>query len=70
MNARDKEWLGKATSILSKQDKPFQQSPQCQSLIADGTVSDFGHLPSHFAEQVSKIVAEKGIPHFQAWQND
>ncbi|MCZ8488099.1 hypothetical protein O9992_13835 [Vibrio lentus] len=23
---------------LNKQDKPFQQSPQCQSLIADGSV--------------------------------
>ncbi|MGD8171157.1 beta-N-acetylhexosaminidase [Vibrio sp. TRT 21S02] len=59
----------KGTIDLSKQDKPFAQSPQCQTLIADGTVSDFGHLPSHFAEQVSKIVAEKGIPNFQAWQD-
>ncbi|NMT56838.1 family 20 glycosylhydrolase, partial [Vibrio parahaemolyticus] len=61
VNAQDKvSWKG--TIDLSKQDKPFAQSPQCQTLIADGTVSDFGHLPSHFAEQVSKIVAEKGIP--------
>ncbi|MDN3614350.1 beta-N-acetylhexosaminidase [Vibrio gallaecicus] len=54
---------------LSKQDKPFAQSPQCQSLVASGEVSDFGHLPGYFAQEVSKIVAEKGIPHFQAWQD-
>ena len=68
INAEDKvSWKGNID--LSKQDKPFAQSPQCQTLIADGTVSDFGHLPSHFAEEVSKIVAEKGIPNFQAWQD-
>jgi hexosaminidase len=68
VNAEDKvSWKG--TIDLSKQDKPFAQSPQCQTLITDGTVSDFAHLPSHFAEEVSKIVAEKGIPNFQAWQD-
>ncbi|WP_152468303.1 beta-N-acetylhexosaminidase [Vibrio sp. THAF190c] len=68
INAEDKvSWKGNID--LSKQDKPFAQSPQCQTLIADGTVSDFGHLPSHFAEEVSKIVAEKGISNFQAWQD-
>lgn len=68
INAEDKvSWKGNID--LSKQDKPFAQSPQCQTLIANGTVSDFGHLPSHFAEEVSKIVAEKGIPNFQAWQD-
>ncbi len=68
INAEDKvSWKGNID--LSKQDKPFAQSPQCQTLIADGTVSDFAHLPSHFAEEVSKMVAEKGIPNFQAWQD-
>ncbi|MEZ9230494.1 beta-N-acetylhexosaminidase [Vibrio amylolyticus] len=61
------EWKGNID--LSQQDKPFAKSPQCQNLIAEGVVSDFGHLPSHFAEEVSKIVAEKGIPNFQAWQD-
>ncbi|CAE6889261.1 COG3525 N-acetyl-beta-hexosaminidase [Vibrio sp. B1FLJ16] len=68
VNAADKvSWKG--TINLSEQDKPFAQSPQCQALIADGSVSDFAHLPSHFAEQVSKMVASKGIPGFQAWQD-
>lgn len=68
VKAQDKvDWKG--TIDLSKQDKPFAQSPQCQTLITDGTVSDFGHLPSFFAEQVSKMVADKGIPNFQAWQD-
>ncbi|MBW3696306.1 beta-N-acetylhexosaminidase [Vibrio sp. T187] len=68
VNAKDKvAWKG--TIDQSEQDKPFAQSPQCQNLIASGAVSDFGHLPSYFAEEVSKIVADKGIPHFQAWQD-
>ncbi|WP_428771948.1 beta-N-acetylhexosaminidase [Vibrio sp.] len=68
VNAADKvSWKG--TIELAKQDKPFAQSPQCQTLIAEGTVSDFAHLPSHFAEQVSKLVANKGIVGFQAWQD-
>ncbi|WP_162047423.1 beta-N-acetylhexosaminidase [Vibrio taketomensis] len=68
VNAQDKvNWKGSID--LSQQDKPFAKSPQCQALIEDGTVSDFAHLPSYFAEEVSKIVAEKGIPNFQAWQD-
>ncbi|MCZ4295970.1 beta-N-acetylhexosaminidase [Vibrio sinaloensis] len=68
VNAQDTvSWKGSID--LSQQDKPFARSPQCQTLIEDGTVSDYGHLPSYFAEQVSKIVAEKGIPSFQAWQD-
>lgn len=68
VNAQDKvSWKGSID--LSQQDKPFARSPQCQTLIEDGTVSDYGHLPSYFAEQVSKIVADKGIPSFQAWQD-
>ncbi|GAB2639005.1 beta-N-acetylhexosaminidase [Vibrio panuliri] len=68
VSAEDKvAWKG--TIDLSKQDKPFAKSPQCQALIKDGTVSDFAHLPSYFAEEVSKIVAQKGIANFQAWQD-
>ncbi|MGF1719796.1 carbohydate-binding domain-containing protein [Vibrio kyushuensis] len=68
INAENKtDWQGSID--LSKQDKPFARSPQCQNLIDKGTVSDFGHLPSYFAEEVSKMVAENGIPNFQAWQD-
>ncbi|ROV60243.1 beta-N-acetylhexosaminidase [Vibrio ponticus] len=68
INAQDKvTWKGSID--LSQQDKPFAKSPQCQALINDGTVSDFAHLPSYFAEEVSKIVAQKGISNFQAWQD-
>ncbi|WP_114766045.1 beta-N-acetylhexosaminidase [Vibrio rhodolitus] len=68
INAQDKvTWKGSID--LSQQDKPFAKSPQCQALIKDGTVSDFAHLPSYFAEEVSKIVAQKGIANFQAWQD-
>ncbi|MCG6229710.1 family 20 glycosylhydrolase [Vibrio furnissii] len=59
----------KGSIDLSQQEKPFAKSPQCQALIASGEVSDFAHLPSHFAEQVSKQVKNHGIPHFQAWQD-
>lgn len=54
---------------LSKQDKPFAKSPQCQALIKSGTVASFDRLPSYFAEQVSKIAAKNKIPNFQAWQD-
>ncbi|MEZ8143956.1 beta-N-acetylhexosaminidase [Enterovibrio sp. FF113] len=54
---------------LSKEDKPFAKSPVCQKAIAEGVAEDFGHLPSYFAERVSKVVAAHDIPNFQAWQD-
>ncbi|MBV7299619.1 beta-N-acetylhexosaminidase [Enterovibrio paralichthyis] len=59
----------KGSIDLSQQHKPFAKSPMCQKLIEEGTVSDFGHLPSYFAERVSAVVADKGIENFQAWQD-
>lgn len=68
INATEKvSWKGNLD--LSQQDKPFAKSPQCQALVSQGVVSDFAHLPSYFAEQVSEIVADKGIENFQAWQD-
>ncbi|KLV09190.1 beta-N-acetylhexosaminidase [Photobacterium aquae] len=68
INAADKvDWKGDLD--LSQQDKPFAKSPMCQKAIASGVVSDYAHLPSYFAEKVSKVVAAKGIPSFQAWQD-
>ncbi|PMH44509.1 beta-N-acetylhexosaminidase [Vibrio sp. 10N.286.49.B3] len=54
---------------LAKQDAPFAKSPACQTVIASGEVADFDHLPSYFAEEVSKVVAKHGIANFQAWQD-
>jgi len=54
---------------LSKQNKPFELSPMCQLLIDSGKVADYDYLPSYFAEQVSKIAADKGIANFQAWED-
>ncbi|MDD1782356.1 carbohydate-binding domain-containing protein [Enterovibrio sp. ZSDZ35] len=59
----------KGSIDLSQQDKPFAKSPMCQKLIEEGVVSDFGHLPSYFAEKVSGVVSENGIENFQAWQD-
>ncbi|GLT17293.1 beta-N-acetylhexosaminidase [Vibrio zhanjiangensis] len=68
INATDKvAWKGNID--VAKQDKPFAKSPQCQALVASGEVSDFAHLPSYFAEQVAKIVKDKQIDNFQAWQD-
>ncbi|MGL5334805.1 MAG: beta-N-acetylhexosaminidase [Enterovibrio sp.] len=53
----------------SVEDKPLSKSPICQSLVASGKVKGFDELPSHFAEQVSKMVAKHGIASFQAWQD-
>ncbi|PMN67435.1 beta-N-acetylhexosaminidase [Enterovibrio norvegicus] len=54
---------------MSKEDKPFAQSPMCQKMIAEGVAADFGHLPSYFAERVSSVVNAHGIENFQAWQD-
>ncbi|GAD80308.1 beta-N-acetylhexosaminidase [Vibrio ezurae] len=54
---------------LTAQDQPFAKSPQCQALINSGEVANFEHIPSHFAEEVSKLVAKHGIPNFQAWED-
>ncbi len=68
INAEEKvAWKGNIDQ--SKQDKPFAKSPQCQSLIADGTVADYGQLPGYFAQEVSKIAVKHDIPNFQAWQD-
>ncbi|PQJ67449.1 beta-N-acetylhexosaminidase [Photobacterium angustum] len=60
-------WTGSIDQ--SKQDKPYQKSPMCQKLIAEGVVSDYDRLPSYFAERVSAVVNGKGIENFQAWQD-
>lgn len=68
INATDKvAWKGDLD--LSQQDKPFAKSPMCQQAIAGGVVADYDHLPSYFAEKVSKLVAKHGIANFQAWQD-
>ncbi|MCW8327576.1 carbohydate-binding domain-containing protein [Photobacterium sp. SDRW27] len=68
INATDKvEWKGDLD--LSQQDKPFAKSPICQQAISEGVVADYEHLPSYFAEKVSKLVNEHGIANFQAWQD-
>ena len=68
INAADKTaWTGSIDQ--SKQDKPYQKSPMCQKLIAEGVVADYDHLPSHFAEKISEVVNGKGIENFQAWQD-
>ncbi|MBV7314677.1 beta-N-acetylhexosaminidase [Shewanella sp. NIFS-20-20] len=67
-NAKDSvAWRGNLD--LSKQDYPFAKSPVCQQLIASGKVSDAAHLPSYFAETISAMATEQGIPQFQAWQD-
>ena len=68
LNAAEKTaWTGYIDQ--SKQNKPYQKSPMCQKLIAEGVVADYDHLPSHFAEQISEVVNSKGIKNFQAWQD-
>ncbi|MBY3787173.1 beta-N-acetylhexosaminidase [Photobacterium carnosum] len=68
INAAEKTaWTGSIDQ--SKQNKPYQKSPMCQKLIAEGVVADYDHLPSHFAEQISEVVNSKGIKNFQAWQD-
>ena len=48
-------------SCKARKFKPFAKSPQCQDLVASGAVSDFAHLPSYFAEQVTENSKDKQI---------
>ncbi|AXF75237.1 carbohydate-binding domain-containing protein [Erwinia tracheiphila] len=54
---------------MSKQDKPWAKSQVCQKLVEDGKVEDLEHLPSYFAQQVSKHVRDHGIDRMHAWQD-
>lgn len=60
---------GKGQIDRSQQDIPWSKSPQCQKLIAAGSVPDDAHLGLYFARQVSKIVHDQGIAELQAWQD-
>lgn len=57
--------------IIDKQieDKPWAKSKACQLLIKNGDVSDFDHLSSHFAKQVSEGLQQEGVTTMQAWQD-
>lgn len=68
INAEKKEtWKG--TIDQSIEDKPWAKSQACQTMIKDGKVEDYEHLPSHFAIEVSQIVKKHGIDRMQAWQD-
>lgn len=61
--------VGKGIIDQSREDKPWARSQACQALIAKGEVADLGHLPSHFAIEVSQLVKRHGIDGMQAWQD-
>ncbi len=59
----------KGTIDQTREDKPWAKSLTCQKMIANGAVADLEHLPSHFAVEISKLVAAQGIGTMQAWQD-
>ncbi|MEX9821598.1 MULTISPECIES: beta-N-acetylhexosaminidase [Providencia] len=61
--------LGKGIIDKQIEDKPWAKSEACQALIKRGDVSDFDHLSSHFAKQVSESLQQKGVTTMQAWQD-
>ncbi|WP_028864831.1 beta-N-acetylhexosaminidase [Psychromonas aquimarina] len=65
----EKKIAWKGDLDLAKQDAPFAKSPLCKAVIDSEVVPDYEHLPSYFAEKVSKIVAQHDIANFQAWQD-
>ncbi|MGL5533959.1 MAG: family 20 glycosylhydrolase, partial [Plesiomonas shigelloides] len=68
VNAAEKvDWRG--TIDQSKEDKPWAKSPVCQKMVESGKVSDFEHLPSQFAKEVSQLVNKHGITTMMAWQD-
>ncbi|AWH88057.1 beta-N-acetylhexosaminidase [Limnobaculum parvum] len=65
----EKKEAFKGTIDQSKEDKPWAKSQVCQTMIKEGKIEDYEHLPSHFALEVSKLVNAHGIERMQAWQD-
>lgn len=68
INAKEQD-PSKGSIDQSKEDKPWAKSQVCQTMIKEGKIEDFEHLPSHFAVEVSKLVNAHGIEKMQAWQD-
>lgn len=68
INAKEQD-PSKGSIDQSKEDKPWAKSQVCQTMIKEGKIEDFEHLPSHFAIEVSKLVNAHGIEKMQAWQD-
>jgi len=54
---------------LSLEHAPFEQSPACQALLDNGTISSINELPSYWSVEVSKIASNAGFRNFQAWED-
>ena len=49
--------------------QPWSGSPQCQRLIADGTVASLDELGEHYAKRVSVLVDAAGISTMAGWND-
>lgn len=65
----DQPVSGKGRIDLTKQHKPYEESPVCNAMIESGEIESEDALLSYFAEEVSKILDKQGITTFQAWQD-
>lgn len=60
---------GTGVTDQSKENRPWEKSSVCQTMIAAGKVKDLDHLPSDFALAVSRQLRSHGIQRMQAWQD-
>ena len=59
----------KGDVTADQRNKPWSNSPQCQKLIASGAVKSLDEVGEYYAQRVSKLVADAGIPTMAAWND-
>ena len=59
----------KGDVAAGSRNKPWSNSPQCQKLIADGTVKSLDEVGELYARRVSQLVADAGISTMAAWND-
>ncbi|WP_160154631.1 family 20 glycosylhydrolase [Microbulbifer sp. ALW1] len=57
----------KGDAAASARQQPWSGSPQCQQLVADGSVASIDKLGNYFASRVSALVNDAGIQTMGAW---
>ncbi|KUJ81535.1 beta-hexosaminidase [Microbulbifer flavimaris] len=53
----------------SARKQPWSDSPQCQKLVAEGSVESMDKLGEHYAKRVSVLLADAGIATMAAWND-
>ena len=59
----------KGDAPAQSRKQPWSGSPQCQRLIAEGTVASLEEMGEHYAKRVSELVQDAGIATMAGWND-